>query len=82
MPLYDYKCDLCKRLTESIQKSDVQFIRCGKCDFMVAERQLSAPGGIRAHGAQGGMVLSEKERKKVTEPLWHDPVTDRCTSVH
>jgi hypothetical protein len=47
----------------------------------IAERQLSAPGGIRANGKDGGMVLSEKQMKMIKEPVWQDEKTGAVTSV-
>jgi putative FmdB family regulatory protein len=81
MPLYDFKCEKCGITFEQITPSEVSMVPCRECAAAPAKRQLSFPGGIRANGAGGGMVLSEKQRKLVKEPLWHDPVTDRCTSA-
>lgn len=81
MPLYDYKCSQCEVVTESLQPSSSEVIRCpscakdgplvnGKFGIGIAYRQLSAPAGITVNGR---MVFSEKQMKKIKEPVWQYP---------
>jgi hypothetical protein len=48
----------------------------------LADRQISAPGGLRCNGKDGGMVLSEQQMKKIKEPVWQDEKTGAVTAVH
>lgn len=41
MPLYEYKCQICRKITESIHKETVKLIMCSKCGGE-AFRQMSA----------------------------------------
>lgn len=80
MPLYDFQCFACQRIEERIVPSnqwEVQSTCCGQS----AHRQLSAPGGIRANGAHGGMILSEAQMKKIKEPVLQDTKTGAIESA-
>ena len=82
MPLYDFRCvePDCQAVHEEIVKHDVVAVPCRHCGRW-SWRQLSAPGGLRCHGAQGGMVLTEREMKKIKEPVWQDQKTGTITSA-
>jgi putative FmdB family regulatory protein len=82
MPLYDFKCEKCGIEFEQIVVSAITMVPCRECAAAPATRQLSAPGGIRANGASGGMVLSEKQMKMIKEPVWQDEKTGAITSAH
>jgi putative FmdB family regulatory protein len=82
MPLYDFKCEKCGITFEQITPSEVSMVPCRECSAAPAKRQLSFPGGIRANGAGGGMVLSEKQMKMIKEPVWQDTLTGAITAAH
>jgi putative FmdB family regulatory protein len=92
MPLYDFKCRICGVTFEQIVPCEISLVPCRECAAApadrttlgqgLADRQLSAPGGIRANGANGGMVLSEAQMKKIKEPVWQDEKTGAVTSAH
>jgi putative FmdB family regulatory protein len=82
MPLYDFKCRMCGVTFEQIVPCEIHLVPCRDCAAAPADRLLSAPGGIRANGKDGGMVLSEREMKKIKEPVWQDEKTGTVTAVH
>lgn len=92
MPLYDFKCRVCGYVYEKILAATQTTDICPRCTPprkadvawtpSVADRLLSCPGGIRANGANGGMVLSEKQMKMIKEPVWQDEKTGAITSAH
>lgn len=49
MPLYDFKCTNCRKVTEKLVKSDVTNVECPNCGSS-ATRQLAAPGGFNLQG--------------------------------
>lgn len=80
--MYDFKCEKCDTTFEQIVVSEITMVPCRECSAAPAKRQLSVPGGIRANGKDGGMVLSEKQMKMIKEPVWQDEKTGTVTSVH
>jgi len=80
MPLYDFKCVACQTIVTKLVPNTVFWGICSECGH-TEERQLSAPGGIRANGANGGMVLSETQKKMIKEPVWEDTKTGAITSA-
>lgn len=82
MPLYDFRCRICDTVFEQIVPCEITLVPCRVCPAAPSDRQLSAPGGIRANGANGGMILSEKDMKQIKEPVWQDEKTGRVTSAH
>lgn len=90
MPLYDFKCEACGEVFEKIVPSSISVIphfhpfnpdQPVSLAPTLAYRQLSAPGGIKANGANGGMVLSEAQMKKIKEPVYQDTKTGAVTSA-
>ena len=81
MPLYDWKCRNCHAVHEQITVPEITIVPCRSC-VGASHRMLSAPGGLRCHGAQGGMVLSETQKKLIKEPVWEDATTGRITAAH
>jgi putative FmdB family regulatory protein len=81
MPLYDFKCVACREVVEKLVPVEVVYGLCITCGH-TTERMLSAPGGIRANGKDGGMVLSEKQKKMIKEPVWEDTTTGAITAAH
>lgn len=82
MPLYDFVCEKCGITFEQIVCSEITMVPCRECQSAPANRKLSAPGGIKANGKDGGMALTECEMKKIKEPVWQDEKTGLVTSVH
>ena len=44
MPVYDYECDSCKTITESIEHYNTEIIVCERCNHCFARRIISASG--------------------------------------
>lgn len=82
MPLYDFECVKCHAKHEQIVHSAITMVPCRSCTAGAAKRLVSFPGGIKANGANGGMVVSEADMKKIKEPVWQDEKTGLVTSVH
>lgn len=49
MPIFEFKCESCKKVIEKIVKSDITFTECPNCSSK-AVKQLSAPGGFDLKG--------------------------------
>lgn len=49
MPIFEFKCESCKKITEKIVKSDITYVECPNCSGK-ATKQLSAPGGFDLRG--------------------------------
>jgi putative FmdB family regulatory protein len=84
MPIYEYRCLRCgSDKFERIRSVSAcgQPAQCPTC-LESAYQIVSAPGGIRANGAGGGMVLSEKQMKMIKEPVWQDEKTGAITAAH
>lgn len=83
MPLYQYRCLECAVLFERIRSLSAcgTPAQCPTC-LESAYQIITAPGGIRANGASGGMVLSEKQKKMIREPVWEDTATGAITAAH
>lgn len=47
MPIFDYKCDLCGKVTEKIREASLFGVCCSHCPSGFAIKQLSAPASIR-----------------------------------
>ena len=78
MPLYDFKCTACGKVTEKLVPSTVHVIVCGHHEesmlkVRAAHRLMGAPGGFRIDGAQGRMVLSPAQKRMIKEPVWESP---------
>ena len=80
MPIYDYKCDQCGTVTETIRRSNVFAITCPACKEDPnpvnqrygqgwAYRLLSAPASFRFPD----MATVNKKRQRVKEPRWLYP---------
>jgi len=83
VPIYEYRCLNCSKKFERIRSVSAcgTAAQCPACQDDHAYQVVSAPGGIRANGANGGMVLSEKQKKMVKEPCWEDQKTGAYTSA-
>jgi putative FmdB family regulatory protein len=61
MPIYEFKCDVCGKVTERISKVDYDMISCPDCDFGMARRIISKTS-FRLNG--GGWAKDNYSRKQ------------------
>lgn len=58
MPIYDYECDNCHKVTESIQKTDTLALECPDCGFM-AHRIMTKPPTWKFAEIKNGMWVGD-----------------------
>jgi putative FmdB family regulatory protein len=65
MPVYDYKCQKCGKVTEMFQrKAGVKKISCPDCGSLDMDKMLSAPGLVKVEEASssGATCCGREER--------------------
>ena len=68
MPTYDFKCMVCYKVKEQLVPASVTLSKCSSCGCW-AERQLSAPAGIR----MGDGTKARRAKNWTSEPVWRYP---------
>ena len=64
MPIYDYRCRVCGKITEIIVtgSDDREPRSCPECGSREVERLLSAPVLLKGHQHSGGTCCGREER--------------------
>lgn len=63
MPIYEYLCNKCDHVSESLEKSDITEIQCLQCDGQ-ALRIISATPGFVIGGCSNRVSLSRRKRRE------------------